>query len=508
MISNRVFIAGTTLIYALVVSFIASFHVVWRDEVVPMSVAAYSTSFTDLCRHIHSFGHPVLWYLVLYLVHQVIHPFWALKVVNILICVAAVAIFLAEAPFNRWQKILFILGFFPLYLYPVFNRNYGIEMLFLFAFAALYPRRFDRMVPLGIVMAFLANTHAHCLLITMAIFLSLAGEFLFFPESRRAWQKHLSGTMIGFALALVGMIYTTIQIIPDHNNIVFSPHALSLHQMMKALIKSIVLPGKAFISVFGIYNALFTSLAVWALYLYLITTPFLLIFFSCSVIALSMFYHLIFQSDEMRHQGVLYLLFVTIFWIESYVPQLRWSALAGQCRDMMARYKEAFFIFLMVLQLCMAFSAIDHELTTTYSSSKSFGAMLTKSPRFKDAVLVGEPGAMLEAVPYYASNRIYLPREGQYKKFTEFTTDQKCSYSLTELLAAAKKVRGETGRSVLIVIGHQLSMQGPFLVPFSHVRSFSYSKESLKDFYQQTNLVATFNKAITDENYRIYLLKQ
>ncbi|MBF0503858.1 MAG: hypothetical protein HQL14_02030 [Candidatus Omnitrophica bacterium] len=506
-VSHKIFVRATTLFYAAVVSVLSFLHVVWRDEVTPMSVVSQSSSLADLCLRIHSFGHPALWYVLLYLIHQIIHPFWVLKTVNILICVGAIYIFLNNAPFPRLGKILFILGFFPLYLYPVFNRNYGIGMLLLFAFASLYPKRFEKMIPLGLILLLLANAHAHCLITAIAILIALKAEFLFSPKSRQLWQAHLNKTIIGFALIAIGIIFSAIQTIPDHNNIAFSPHVFSAKEVVNAFIKSVFFPGKAFINVLGVPSVLFTTLAVLCVYIYLIAKPYLFIFFSFSVIGLGVFYHLIFQSDEMRHQGALYLLLITVFWIESYAPDVPLGITINKLRNSIVRHKESFLVFLLVLQICMAYPAITNAVTSVYSSSKSLGVMLKQSPQFKDAVLIGEPGAMVEAVPYYTDNPVYLPREGKFKKYTEFTTNQKPQYSLAELLIAAQNIKLQTNKTVLIVMGHKLSLQGPFLVKMTHNRSFIYSKEALNDFYAQTRLIAVFNKATSDENYNVYLLK-
>jgi hypothetical protein len=75
------------------------------------------------------------------------------------------------------------------------------------------------------------------------------------------------------------------------------------------------------------------------------------------------------------------------------------------------------------------------------------------------------------------------------------------------LMVAAKNVKLQTGKTVLIILSHKLSPQGPFLIKMTHQRSFVYSRESLDDFYTLTSRVAVFDKASTDENYRVYLLK-
>ncbi len=505
-ISDKSFILISLLFYAAFVVIISSLHVVWRDEVTPMTAIMGSSSLADLYVKTHSFGHPILWFFLLYLGYQVTHAFWCLKAINILIVVGAVYLFLAKAPFSRSQKILFILGFFPLYFYPVFNRSYGLGMLLLFAFAWLYPYRFKRMFLLGVILLLLANTHAHCLITTVAILLALIVEFVFNPESRRSWQAHSFSTFLGFALIIIGIMFSAFQTMPSHNNIIYSPHLISVKEFFHALIKSVFLPGKAFNHIFGFYSTLFATVVIFYMYIYLLNKPYLFVLFASATVALSLFCHLIFPSDELRHQGALYLLLITLWWTEVHVSPIRLNKTLEKFRNSIVRHQEAFLIVLLFLQVCMAYPAVRDELSAPYSSSQNLGKMLHRQ-EFENAVLIGEPGAMVEAVPYYANNEIYLPREGKYKKFTEFTTRQKLQYSLGDLLSAAQQVKIHTGKTVLLVLGHKLWPEGPFYIEMTHGRSFVYTKASLDDLYAKTTRVTEFRGASSDENYDVFLLK-
>ena len=64
-----------------------------------------------------------------------------LKVLSILIAGAAMLLFIFRSPFPLPLKVLFVFSLLPLYEYAVMARNYGISMLLMFSFAALYPRR-------------------------------------------------------------------------------------------------------------------------------------------------------------------------------------------------------------------------------------------------------------------------------------------------------------------------------------------------------------------------------
>ena len=57
--------AAIVVAYATVVVVTASYHELWRDEVVPLSIARGMPSFVDLWHMVRHEGHPLLWYAIL-----------------------------------------------------------------------------------------------------------------------------------------------------------------------------------------------------------------------------------------------------------------------------------------------------------------------------------------------------------------------------------------------------------------------------------------------------------
>jgi hypothetical protein len=45
-----------------------------------------------------------------------------------------------------------------------------------------------------------------------------------------------------------------------------------------------------------------------------------------------------------------------------------------------------------------------------------------------------------------------------------FTTDNKSEFTLDELLASGKVLKEQTGKPVLILLGHRISPEGPYTV--------------------------------------------
>ena len=141
-------------------------HEYWRDEVRAWSLARQAASPFELPALVRYEGHPLLWYLLLFIGSSIVDSPLILPVTSTLVGLAAVTVFLWRSPFALWVKVLFIFGALPFYEYAVVARNYGVSMLLLFAAAACYRERFTRPLRLALVLALLANTNVHSAMVT------------------------------------------------------------------------------------------------------------------------------------------------------------------------------------------------------------------------------------------------------------------------------------------------------------------------------------------------------
>jgi len=140
-------------------------HEFQNDEVRALSIATGSPSLWQIPVFLKNEGHPVVWYVLLRIGYQALGSTAALPAVSFLFAGTAIVIFLFWSPFSLGLKFLFAFSVLPLYEYSVMARNYGISMLLMFSFAALYPYRRRRPLVLALVLAMLANTNVHSLLI-------------------------------------------------------------------------------------------------------------------------------------------------------------------------------------------------------------------------------------------------------------------------------------------------------------------------------------------------------
>ncbi len=499
----------TTLGYAIVVSIFAAFHEVWRDEVTLIMRAAESRSLAALLSEVRSSGHPPLFQLLLYWGYKIFPHYVILKIVTITVSVAAVYIFLSKSPFSWTQKILFICGILPLYIYPVINRHYGMGMLLIFIVSVLYKERFNKIIPFSIALILLALVHVHSLIIVVAIVFSMIVEMVFIRDNVTIQKPSPTKLAIGFMILGAGIIYLLIYMTPDKTSTLFSVDTLSITAIKKALILAVLFPGITFSKIFGFDNSLFANIIIWGLYVHLLRKINLLIIYSSAVIGLALFFILVYPSNELRHLGSLYLLMIFIFWADTYPSKEIKLPLKilEKPRHFISSHTNAFFTFLLIIHACMAYPVIKKDILRPYSSGKDLAAFIKKDPLLKEAIIMAEPDGMLQTLPYYLDNPMYLYRENRFGKTRTYSTETLLASSMENLLSSAESLQKKYDKIIIILIGERIKPEGPYLIELAFQRTFRYSKESLQAFYDATEKIAGFHNALTNENCDVYLLR-
>ena len=486
-------IGAVIAIYTALIFVWACFHEPWRDEVAALTLGIQSHSLWDLLGEIRSYGHPSLWFLILYGAYHIFPSYSILKIINLFVSVLAAYVLLKKAPFSWGQKMLFLLGYFPFYCFPVVNRSYGLCLLLFLLFCSFYPRRWQNILPLGVVLFLLANAHAAGLVITVVIFLTLGAELLFSRGAEALKQNSFKKIFSGLMIIAVGIVLSTWQIHPDSSSIVFSWGSLNLQKILDALQQAVFLPGKTFRHVLGGEHTKVVTLFIAGSYFLLRKQPFSLSIMVLGTIGLSLFFQLIYPHYSLYHESFVYMLMIFAFWMTANAPKA-----AFPIRDL-------FFTAILLSQVVMAYPAIQADLRSDFSSSKRFAQWIGLQPQGEEYVLVGEPDYLLESLPYYVSNDIYIPREGQFGKVTHFTLTNQRVFSLEGFLRTAGDLKAQ-GKDALLVLGHHLKKDGPFEIHFSYDKIFQYSSESLALWETKTRQVASFHGAL-HENYDVFVLK-
>lgn len=495
------------IIYGLIVSFIASHHEVWRDEAAAMSIAFESTSIADMLGNSKGTGHPILWFLFLYLAKLIYSGPVVLKILNISICLVGAYIFLTRASFSRFNKFIYLLGYFPLYLFPIINRNYGISMMCIFLVCALYANRHRHFIWYGLSIGLLANCFAGTFIIAVAFCLALLFELILdkseIPEDYSKKQRWL-----GFVVIAVGLAVGLISALPDGSTRIYASPDITLLSGIKVIIKSLVMPGKVFSNLFGYHNVYFSNIILVGLMIFFVRNLRLLVILAASIVGLGIFHQIINPLSD-RHQSILYVLIIGLLWIEGELKVKEGARfpILSQISHYIKERKEAFLTMLLLIQVAWAVPVVMNEIYKPYSSVKPMIEMVKKTPHLKDAIFMGRPRAFLEGIRYYSDNLIYMHREGRFQSYRVFTYEAKNPYTMSEFIEDASKLKKKyPDRPILIVIGGA-TREGETTINQSYGMKFYINQEEWVRFKEVTQKVASFDGAIGDENFDLYLLK-
>ncbi|HBY01431.1 MAG TPA: hypothetical protein DEG92_02630 [Rikenellaceae bacterium] len=494
-------------LWLAVVLFVSYHHEMWRDEAHCLYVALSADSLWQLPDAVKNEGHPIIWYLILWLGYQAVHTPVILKIVSIAVGFIAVLIFYRSSPFPVWFKVLFLLSFLPFYEYTVMARNYGISMLLFFWFASLYNKKHEKPFMLAFVLLLLANTNIHstifvCLLVVFWIY-----EVVFIEKYSNKRLSYAKQLIFPLGLVFLGVLFAILTVIPDRNSIVLQTSGVSISSVLSAFFQTIIHPGNYYNEVFAGLPPIARDLLIFVFAAGLLVSPMAGFLLFVGAVGLGLFFS-IGYSGALRHQGIFFLYVITLYWIVCLKIREK--------KDFVPFFMPIFKVVLYgIIQIVLSvhifgsYKYIVRDVTKKMSSSKDFGVFLQENKQFHDAIIMGEPDIRLESLPYYAKNRIFVPRNNKFANFIKLTRENKQDLSLGELHALARSLSVKEQKPVLIALGHfGLSEQNPpFVRHEQYNRTFSWTAEELKWFRDDTVKVAEFKEDVKNERYEVYLLQ-
>ena len=501
--SSKVLAFVVLAFWLALVVFTTSRHEFWRDEVRALTLARTATSPFDLYELIRYDGHPVLWYLLLFLGTSIVDTPLVLPITSVLIAFAAVALFMWFAPFPWWFRCVFIFSALPAFEYSVMARNYGISMLLFFLAALLYRTRTTHPFRLAFILALLANTNVHSAILTCLVSAVWAWDIV--VDQKRGVVPVEYSRYLPFAVVGAGVLLCLLFTMPRENTILTPVRGSeSIGQIGAALRGAVLRPDLTFSELIPLW--LRPKLAVLMLYgaiLGLVSRPSLLLAALGAQITFGAFFRVVYPGWY-RHQGLYLVFLVFLYWvyIESAPARTR-SSLKGL---MFQGGLYGAVLVVVLTQLSRTPQLVRADIIGARSASKAFGEFLNHSTQFQNAVIVPEPDYNVESLPYYADNQVYLPRESRFGKTVSWTSASKAHLTLGELLQAARDVRSRTGSPVLIVLEPLNLDGGAGEQKYMYGKVFSWTAAEAEEFRNATTLLREFDASEGDEDYRVFLL--
>ena len=428
-------------------------HEMWRDELQAWLIARDSASIPNLLENLKYEGHPALWHLLLYGLSRFTRNPIAMQMFHLLIATGAIYIFINYSPFTKLQKSLFAFSYFPFYEYSIISRNYGIGVLFIFLFCALFPYRSKSYMPLAITLALLANTNAFSLIIVLALISTLIFEL--FVEN--VFPKKIDVLASAIIVAL-GIIAAVLQIIrplgvtfeinvgSGGEEIVRSAIAgIDLRRFREALAsickgylpipnvfeynfwttnvffdQSVFAQENVSIArVIGRIFSYFLSLVILNISLLIfINKPVALFLYSSGTFGILLLIYLTFIG-YVRHWGYLFILFLACLWISKYVSINRFKQLPNWANNFSRQYKNKFLTLLLSIHLFVGVFAYQMDLVFPFSVGKEASKYI-KENQLEKLSIVGREAFKVSTIAGFIDQKIYYPEMGEYGSFTRW----------------------------------------------------------------------------------------
>jgi hypothetical protein len=195
------------IIYIIISGLTIYHHELWGDELHSWNIAKASNSFSDLISNTRYEGHPPFWYSALWIVSKFTHDVSMIQWVQLIIIITINFLILFLSPYPFVTRLLIPFGYFFLYEYAAFSRNYAIGFLFAFSICILLHKNFKYRTLLYYTFLFLlANTHLLALVLATGFHIYFLLSFI--------EKKKNANIVLHIAIGLVVMIPSVYFILP------------------------------------------------------------------------------------------------------------------------------------------------------------------------------------------------------------------------------------------------------------------------------------------------------
>ncbi|BBA79275.1 hypothetical protein RGRSB_0735 [cyanobacterium endosymbiont of Rhopalodia gibberula] len=487
-------------------------HAMWRDEVNGWLIARDSVSWKKFFYNINYEGHPILWYICLWGLNQLTPNPIAMQLFHWLIAVGYLTLFVSYSPFTKQQKLLFSLGYLPFYEYTLISRNYSLGIMAIFCFCTYFETRHKNYIPLAIILAFMANTNAYCLMISMSLALTLVFDYLTQNHFECKGKAGVQNIVIAFTIFSLGIVLAGIMLFPPLDSTLQGGASqwfiefdwIRFNQSLTRIWRSYVLvliPSDSKPLDLAIFAVLSLGLLGFVSTL-LIKTPIALFFYLVSSLELLTFTYLKFLGSQ-RHYGHLYIILITSLWIKNYysnskylvnlfrcIPQKLYKILSIWLKFVTYK-KESFVMIILCFQLIAGIIAFSRDLLTPYSASRATANFIQRN-NLDSMMIAGSEDFTIAPISGYLNKKIYYPesqRLGSYVLFNErrkIIDDEDILTTINQLIS-----NSENKEDIILILNRQLKtirsdLEIVFLAQFKN--AFIYNEKYYLYSIKQRNL--------------------
>lgn len=466
------------------------YHEPWRDEAQAWLLARDNPDIFKLLSYTGYEGTPALWHLLLYILARLNLPYSSMFILHFFIIFAAVVVFVKHAPFNWFQKTLFVFGYYMIFEYNIVARNYALSVLFLFLLASYYHQRFNRPVPYSSLLFLLANTNVHSLIISIFI------SSFYFIE---LWaNKRNQINILAISIIILGLSFAILQLLPPPDL------ASSLKAWGSNIYLSVIAPyalNNAFFPVpdleagahdklllfkFPYILVLVAIIALTLSILALIQKPQYLLFYLFVLIALSILFSFKYVGYP-RHSGFIFLSFIFSLWVSKKTKSTPHPL-----------FNEAFqskvFTLFLIVHFISAMIIVYHEINYDFSASKkAFEFLKTNNLLANDTFILTYQSTVASSI---------LPFIDESHQFYYLEYEEPHSFLIWNQKYQNSKILNET--ELLYRISRAIKLNN-----YSNYIILLNIQPKTEDFNKNFQILTYFNGTIaSDESMYLYSLKK
>lgn len=396
-------------------------HELWRDELQAWLLARDSRSFPELFKNLKYEGHPGLWHSMLFPLTRLDLGPVAMQYLHVLIATCTIFVLVKWSPFNTTQKVLLVFSYFLFYEYSLIARNYGLGVLLIFIFCALFPKRRQFPLSIAISLFLLSHTSVHGLIIALCLFSTLCFEEFFSKKTFSYKLKFSASYLSAIAIILAGFITAVIQLIPPPD----SGFQTGWHFYFSA--KRFITTCAAIVAAYfpipeinlNFWNSrfvlsnnffIFTSFIAVCIYLYvisrfLIKRPSAFFLYLSTTSALILFFYVKY-SGGLRHHGFLFIALISSLWVYQHCESRQFFQIPKRFKEVKFKTLNYLITILFAIHACAAIIAVTLEIKYPFSSAQQTADFL-KREGLTDATIIGDASPAVSAVAGHYKNKIF-----------------------------------------------------------------------------------------------------
>ena len=450
-------------------------HAMWRDELNGWLIARDSKFPLEFIQNIKYEGHPLLWYLCLYLLNQLTSNPVAMQIFHLLLATGSIYIFLKFSPFNQRQKLLFCFGYLPLYEYLLISRNYAIGILLVFAVCSLWKTRRKGYEFLSIVLALMANSNAYCLCLAISFYLTLIVEYIWGSAIGVELTNSLQNLLKGLGIFAIGVVASVVMLFPPLDSTLQGGASqwllkFDLVQLARTIARIwnsyilIILPSDSQpidVSLFALISIFLLAFMTTAF----IKKPIALFFYLCGTLEILLFTYIKFLGSP-RHYGHLYTILIASLWLASYYPQSdklrqllaklpkKWQNLLNKWVLWVGRHKMTAIAIILSAQFAAGIVSFSRDLVLPYSASRET-ARFIKANELDKMLIVGSEDFAVSPISAYLNRKIFYPEIDSLGSFVLFTSRRQI-LDEADLLEKVSQVASQREEEILLILNDDI----------------------------------------------------